>query len=180
MSGRGVLRAKPLQQHKKHCDKIYQVIIIRRQLFGSRLFRRRRGRWGRGLKGGIPPALIDELIERVGRLLILLIDVALAYDASETDLNVLGRTAEPVIQLKVTERGVEVVLPHQADRADAQPDTFAPGRGAGHGAGRLRYFVGTAGRILGGLPLAGRGGLLLPILGNEGCGYKDCRADDDC
>jgi hypothetical protein len=170
MSGRGVLRAKPLQQHKKHCDKIYQVMIIRRQLFGSGLFRRRRWRWGRRLKGGIPPALVDELIERVSRLLILLIDVALAYDAPETDLNVLGRTAEPIIQLKVTERGVEVVLPHQADRADAEPDTFALGSRAAHGAGRLRYFVGTAGSILGGLPLTGHGGLLLPILGNEGGG----------
>jgi hypothetical protein len=155
-------------------------MIIRRRLFGSGLFRSRRWRWGSRLKRGIPPALINELIERVGRLLILLIDVALAHDAPETDLNMLGWTAEPIIQLKVTERGVEIVLPHQADCAYAEPDTFAPGRGAGHGAGRLRYFVGATGSILGGLPLTGYGGLLLPILGNEGGGYEDCRANDDC
>jgi hypothetical protein len=180
MRGRGVLRAKPLRQHKKRCDKIYQLMIIRRRLFGSGLFRSRRWSWGSRLKGGIPPALIDELVERVSRLLILLIDVALAHDASETDLNMLSRTTEPIIQLKVTERGVEIVLPHQADRAYAKPDTFAPGSGAGHSAGRLRYFVGAASRILGGLTFTGRGGLLLPVLGNEGGGYEDCRANDDC
>lgn len=154
-------------------------MIIRRRLFGSGLFRSRRRNWRSRLKGGIPPALIDELIERVSRLLILLVDVALADDAAETDLNMLGRTAEAVIQLKVTERGVEVVLPHQADRAYAEPDTLAPSSGAGHGAGCLRYFVGAARSLLGGLALAGRGGLLLPILGNQGGGYKDCSADGD-
>ena len=154
-------------------------MIIRRRLFGSGLFRRRR--WGRGsrLEGGIFPAFIDELIERVGRLLVFLVDAALADDAAETDLNMLGRTAEPVIQLKVTEGGVEVVLPHQADRAYAEPDTLAPGSRAGHGAGCLGYFVAACG-IPGGLPLAGRGGLLLAILGNEWRGYEDGRADDDC
>ena len=130
---------------------------------------------------------MDAGIERVGRLLVLLVDIALAHDAAETDLHMLAGAAEPIVQFEVTERGVEVVLPHQADRTLAEPDAFAPGGGAGHGTARLGYFVGTTRGVLSGLPLAGLGRLLLAILGEEGevlgeegDGYKSCRADDNC
>ena len=35
-----------------------------------------------------------------------------------------GRTAEPVIEIKVAEGGVEVVPPEQTDHAPSQPDAF--------------------------------------------------------
>lgn len=123
---------------------------------------------------------MDAGIERVGRLLVLLVDIALAHDAAETDLNVFTRAAESIIQSEMTERGVEVVLRHQADRAQAEPDAFAPGGGAGHEAGRLDDLVNATRGILCGLPLAGLGGLLLPVLGEERDGYKSCCADDNC
>lgn len=72
--------------------------IIRERLFGSRLFRSHRRRSRRnGRKGRIDPAGMDAGIERVGRLLILLVDVALAHDAAETDLNMLARAAKPIV-----------------------------------------------------------------------------------
>src|SRR5258708_1311582 len=108
---------------------------------------------------------MDAGIERVGRLLVLLVDIALAHDAAETDLNMLAWAAEPIVQFEVTERCIEVVLPHQADRTLAEPDAFAPGGGAGHNAPRLDYFVDATCGVLGRLPLAGLGRLWLPILG---------------
>ena len=130
---------------------------------------------------------MDAGIERVGRLLVLLVDIALAHNAAETDLHMLAGAAEPIVQFEMTERGVEVVLPHQADRTLAEPDAFAPGSGAGHDAARFGDFVGTTGGLLRSLPLAGFSRLLLPVLGEEGAvlgeegdGYKSCRADDNC
>jgi hypothetical protein len=121
---------------------------------------------------------MDAGIKGVGRLLVLLVDISLTHDAAETDLNMLARAAESIVQFQVTERGIEVVLPHQADRAFAEPDAFSPGGGAGHGAASLPYFVGASRGVLRGLPLAGLGRLLLTILGEKGDGYKGCRAED--
>src|SRR5258708_40057713 len=83
---------------------------------------RRRRRWRSGRKGRIEPAGMDAGIERVGRLLVLLVDIALAHNAAETDLHMLAGAAEPIVQFEVTERRVQVVLPHQADRTLAEPD----------------------------------------------------------
>src|SRR6266436_6051584 len=107
-------------------------------------------------------------IERVDRLLVLLVDIALAHDAAETDLHMLARAAEPIVQFEMTERGVEVVLPHQADRTLAEPDAFAAGSRAGHEAARFGYFVRATCDLLRGLPLAGLSRLLLPVLSEEG------------
>ncbi len=123
---------------------------------------------------------MDAGIERVGRLLVLLVDIALAHDAAETDLNMLAGAAESIVQFEVTERGVEVVLPHQADRTLAEPDAFAPGSWAGHDAARLGCLVGTTRGVLSGLRLAGLDRLWIAILGEEGGCYKNCRACDNC
>ena len=68
---------------------------------------------------------MDPGVERLGRLGV---DVALADHAAERDLDVLARAAEPVIEIEVAERGVEVVAPHQADRPLAEPDAFGDAR----------------------------------------------------
>ena len=119
---------------------------------------------------------MDAGIEGVGRLLVLLVNIALAHDAAETDLHVFARTAESIVQFEVTERGVEIVFPHQADGALAKPDTLASGSRTGHDAARLGDLVGPRRATLG-FSLAVLGRLLLPILGvegGEGSGYE-CR-----
>ena len=55
------------------------------------------------------------------------IDVALTHDAAETDLHMLAGAAEPIVQIEMSERGVEIVAPHQADRPFAEPDAFGLG-----------------------------------------------------
>jgi len=60
---------------------------------------------------------MDTALKRVGGFLILLVDVTLAHDTAEADLNVLARAAEPVIEFKMAKRGIKVVVPHEADRA---------------------------------------------------------------
>ena len=108
---------------------------------------------------------MDAGIEGVGRLLVLLVDVALPHDAAEADLDMLARATEPMIQFEVTERRIEVVFPHQADRALAKPDAFAPASGAGHSVARFGDIVATTCGVLGGFALAVLGRLLVPILG---------------
>ena len=44
--------------------------------------------------------------------------------AAERRLDVRTRTAEPVVEIEMAERGVEVIAPKQADDAAAQPHTF--------------------------------------------------------
>src|SRR5215468_1618282 len=130
---------------------------------------------------------MDAGVEGIGRLLVLLVEVALPDDATEADLNMLARAPEPIIQFEVTERGVEIVLPHQPDGALAEPDTFASGGRTGHDAARLGDLVGPPRAILG-FSLAVLGRLLLAILGVEGgegsgcecrCTQEDCKETPD-
>ena len=62
-----------------------------------------------------------------------------------------ARAAEAVVEIEVPEGGVEVVQPHQAHHAAAEPDAF---RVAGRAVDRLRgldEFVGLALVVLGGV-----------------------------
>src|SRR5450432_129701 len=129
------------------CDKICRLIpdatTTREKLLGSGLF---------GSCGGcrdrrncrIDPARTDTVIKQVGGLLVFLLNVALPHDAAEADLDVLARAAEPVVEIEMPKCGVEVVAPHQADRACAEPDAFGAGRRAAHDAARLGNFVSAA------------------------------------
>jgi hypothetical protein len=123
---------------------------------------------------------MDAGIEGVVPFLVLLVDVALAHDAAEADLNMLTRAAEPIVQFEVTESGIEVVFPHQADRTLAKPDAFAPASRAGQNVARFGRVVGTTRGILGGLALAMLGRLLVRILGTERGRHEHCRTEEDC
>ena len=64
--------------------------------------------------------------------------------------------AEAVVEIEVTERGIEVVQPHQAHYTAAEPDAF---RVASRAVNRLRgldEFVGLALVVFGGVGRVGR------------------------
>ena len=67
--------------------------------------------------------------------------------------------AEPVVEIEVAECGIEVVAPHQAHDAAAEPDAFRVSARAVDGLGRLDEFVGFALIVLVGV--GGIGGRLL-------------------
>ncbi len=72
--------------------------------------------------------------------------------------------AEPVVEVEVPERGIEVVPPHQADHAAAEPDAFGIAGRAVDGRLCLDELVGLALVVLGGVGGIGGGGFTL-ILG---------------
>jgi hypothetical protein len=101
--------------------------------------------------------------------------------APEGRLDMAARTAKPVVQVEVAKGGVEVVTPHQADDAAAQPDTFGvPGRTI-DGLGCFSEFIGPALVIPRGIGRTARrlGGLIggggCPTLGEGGAGAQDQR-----
>ncbi len=70
--------------------------------------------------------------------------------------------AEPVVEIEMAERGIEVVAPHQADDPAAEPDAFGVAARAVDGLGRLDEFVGLALVFLG--SVGGIGGRLLGLI----------------
>jgi hypothetical protein len=146
-------------------------VATRDLLFGSGLFcSRRRGRDRR--KGRIGPAGTDAIVEHFGRFLVFLLDVALPHDASEADLDVLARAAEPIVEVEMPESGVEVVTPHQAHGAFAEPPALVASSRA-----RQDDIVGAAGSVLGGVAFASLGRLGVCVLGLDCAGRERCRAD---
>ena len=98
--------------------------------------------------------------------------------AAEGGLDMAAGAAEPIIEIEVAEGGVEVVAPHQAHDASAEPDAFRVSARAVDGLGRLDEFVGFPLIILGGVGLiAGRLlGLILRI-GGAALGKRASRSD---
>jgi hypothetical protein len=101
----------------------------------------------------------------------------LPHHATEADLYVLTGTAEPVIEVEVAERGVEIVALHQADHPFAEPDAFSPWDGAGCGATCLGNFGATPRSVLASLSLAGFAGLLILGVQRDG-GERRRKAED--
>jgi hypothetical protein len=141
----------------------------------SKLFRRVRGRRCRrrclsggsgGLSGRrrlrlcirIDPAAVHPAVQ-AGRHLGV-DQSAKPRQASERRLDVAARAAEPVVQVEMAERGVEIVEPHQAHDPSTKPDTFRISGGPVEDLGRLDEFIGLALAVLGGI---GR-------IGGTGCG----------
>ena len=74
-----------------------------------------------------------------------------AHQTAERALNVTAGASEPLIEIEVAERRVEVIAPHQPDHPPAEPDAF---RVSGRPVDRLRgfhEFVGLALAVLGGV-----------------------------
>src|SRR6185312_3605240 len=98
--------------------------------------------------------------------------------AAERRLDMAAGAAESVVEIEVPEGGIEVIPPHQADHASAEPDAFGVAAGAVNGLGRLDEFVGLALVVLAGF--GGIGGRLLGlILGIRGSalGERATRSD---
>jgi hypothetical protein len=72
------------------------------------------------------------------------VDRAKTDQASKCRLDVTAGAAEPVIQIEVTERGVQIVAPHQDDDAPAKPDAFRVSSRAAERLRRLNEFIGLA------------------------------------
>ena len=100
----------------------------------------RRGSLGLGAR--IDPAGVDAAVEGFGHLGVDL--AAKAGQAAEGRLDMAAGAAEPVVEIEMAERGIEVVAPHQADHAAAEPDAFGVAARAVDGLGRLDEFVGLA------------------------------------
>lgn len=112
------------------------------------------GRCGRGrrgsrlrLRGRIDPAGLNAPLKGFGHLGI---DCrAEPHHAAERGLDVTAGATESLVKIKMAERGIKVVAPHQADHAPAEPDTF---RVSCRAVDRLRSFhelVGLALAVLG-------------------------------
>src|SRR5882757_8994529 len=103
---------------------------------------------------------------------------AKAGQAAERGLDVAAGAAEPVVKVEVPERGIEVVPPHQADHAPAEPDAFGiAGRAVDGGLG-LNELVGLALVVLGGVGGIGGWGLAL-ILGGLAAALGESGARSD-
>lgn len=98
------------------------------------------------------------------------------HHAAERGLDVAAGAAEPLVQVKMAERGVKVVAPHQANHAPSQPDAFRVSGRAVDGLRGFHELVGLAlaflGRIAGGL-------FGSVVLSPEIAALRDCGPDSD-
>ena len=75
-----------------------------------------------------------------------------------------ARAAKAVVEIEVAKRGVEIVEPHQAHHAAAEPDAFGVSGRPVDGLRRLDEFIGLALIVLGRVGGLGRiGGPGLPF-----------------
>ena len=72
----------------------------------------------------------------------LCIDSAFSHHAPERGLNVLAGATEPVVQIKVPERGIKVVAPQKVDDTPSQPDALRVAGGTAHLRLGLGKFIG--------------------------------------
>ena len=99
------------------------------------------------------------------------------HHTAEGGLDVAAGAAEALVEVKMAERRIEVVAPHQADHAAAKPDAFRVSGGAVDRLGRLDELVGLTLAFLGGVRwsrlFGGR------VLGPEVTALSDCSPDPD-
>jgi hypothetical protein len=84
------------------------------------------------------------------------VDRAEAYQATKSRLHMAARAAEPVVQIEMAERGIEVVAPHQDHDPASEPDAFRVSGGAVDGLRCFNEFIGLALTVLGGFGGSGR------------------------
>jgi hypothetical protein len=117
------------------------------------------------------------------------VDGAKAHETPERRLNVAARAAKTVVKVEMTERGVEIVAPHQDHHPAAEPDAFRVSGRAIDGLRRLDEFVGLALTVFGRIgrrSRACRGRLARLILGakvaalGEGASETDQQRESGC
>ena len=104
-----------------------------------------------------------------------------AGEAAERRLHMSARAAETVVEIEVTERGIEIVPIHQLNDAAAEPDAFGIAGRTVNGLGGFRELVGLVLVVLGDisrvLPCLG---LILGILvAALGKGASDAEKKDE-
>ena len=92
---------------------------------------------------------MNSAVKRLGHLGVDL--PAKTGQTTKRRLHMAARAAEPVVEIEVTKGGVEIVEPHQAHDAAAEPDAFRVSSRAVDGLRRFDEFVGLALIILGGI-----------------------------
>ena len=92
---------------------------------------------------------MNAAVERISHLGIDL--AAEPGQAAERGLDMAAGAAEPVVEIEMAERGIEIVQPHQAHHAAAEPDAFGITGRAVDGLRGLDEFVGLALIVLGGI-----------------------------
>src|SRR4030081_226045 len=97
----------------------------------------------------------------------LLVRAPLPDDAAERRLNMARRAAEPVVEVEMAERGIEIIAPEQAYHTTAEPEAFGIGGGAPQQLLGLGKFIELLLRILG---IAGRSLVRRLLLGALGVG----------
>ena len=102
-----------------------------------------------------------------------------AGQAAEGRLDVAARAAEAVVEIEMAEGGVEVVAPHQANHAAAEPDAFRVAGRAIDGLRGLDEFVGLALVVLGARIGRIGGGWLALVLGAEVAALGESAADTE-
>ena len=104
-------------------------------------------------------------VEGIGDLGVNL--AAKSSEAAERRLDMAAGATESIVEVEVAERGIEIVEPHQAHDAAAEPDAFGIAGRAVEGLGGFDEFVGLALVVLGGIRLRciPGGGFGLLILG---------------
>ena len=115
------------------------------------------------MRGGIDPADVNVIAQAVGNLVVDL--VGESRQAAKGRLDVSARAAESVVEIEVTEGGVEIVDPDELHHAAAEPDAFRVAGGTVDRALGFDELVDLVLAFLGGLGLAGGGFFALLFLG---------------
>jgi hypothetical protein len=100
---------------------------------------------------------------------------------AESRLDMTAGTAEPVVQVKVTKSGIEIVTPHQSNDATAEPNAFGIASWAVDGLGRFGELVGSALIVASGI--GGAGSCFGGLIGGCGCstlGQCGANTEDQC
>src|SRR5688572_5243251 len=74
----------------------------------------------------VDPAAMDAVVQRFRRLRI---GVALTDETAERRLDMAAWAAEPIIEVEMPERRIEIVHPESADHPSTEPDAFGIGGG---------------------------------------------------
>lgn len=84
-----------------------------------------------------------------------------SHHAAERRLDMAAGASEPLIEIEMAERGIEIVSPHQPNHTPAEPDAFRVSGGAVDRLRRLYELVGLALAVLGSIPRSLLGGCVL-------------------
>ena len=116
----------------------------------------------------------------VQALLYLVVDLRTKPgQAAERGLDMPARAAEAVVKVEMAKSSVEVVAPHQADDAPAEPDTFRVARRTVNRLSGFSEFVRLALVFLGGIGRIGGGRFARLVRVGRGAALGGCASDTD-